>query len=508
MRSWLSLIPAGLAALTGCNDLWGDQSRQNPNNCMVQGGACPVGMVCSALTERCEPASDMAAAELALTAVSPRSAPPGSEVRLTISGARFASGATVQVNSVSASAVEVRSPQQILATAPAMGTACGPVPIRVTNPNGRSVSDATLFRYVPQSLGFQPQEPPLTQVGARTLIAQDLNEDGRTDLVVAGLASKPLALLLGQGNGTFQEVLPDTPLMGGAPAVAVGDVDSDGSKDVVAVGGVSGALARFLQKTKGVFTLQPALGSVAQTADLLVRDVTSDGKADILALSAAGGVTVFKQGGGEAQAATCAARHFLAEDLNRDGKADLVVVCTTPMGQSEGKLQVLLGKGDGTFTPAEVPLGVARPSTAVSADFNGDKIADLFIGDTVNDAAGHAYALLGKGDGGFSAPQALRLATLPVNLRMGEEFLVAAADLDCDGTPEALLSVGGAAGRVAIFTAGAGGFSGERTLAGLMLGTKAVTGLAVGDLNSDGRLDLAMARPGEDAVTVLLNSSQ
>jgi len=61
-------------------------------------------------------------------------------------------------------------------------------------------------------------------------------------------------------------------------------------------------------------------------------------------------------------------------------------------------LTILLGNGDGTFTPATVSPAAADPYSIVVADFNGDGIADL----AVSQSYGNVNVLLGKGNGTFT----------------------------------------------------------------------------------------------------------
>jgi len=78
----------------------------------------------------------------------------------------------------------------------------------------------------------------------RSLDVGDFNGDGKPDLVIsyASLTSAPshIAVLLGHGNGTFEEV--DTPVSLPYPLyMAVGDFNGDGKLDIVALDGDEGA---------------------------------------------------------------------------------------------------------------------------------------------------------------------------------------------------------------------------------------------------------------------------
>jgi hypothetical protein len=60
-----------------------------------------------------------------------------------------------------------------------------------------------------------------------------------------------------------------------------------------------------------------------------------------------------------------------AGDLNSDGNLDLVV-------STAGSIDVLLGKGDGSFKPP-INYPALNPATIVIADFNGDGKLDVAL---------------------------------------------------------------------------------------------------------------------------------
>src|SRR5262245_51299719 len=150
-------------------------------------------------------------------------------------------------------------------------------------------------------------------------------------------------------------------------------------------------------------------------------------------------------------------RTVTVADFNRDGKPDLVVVNAGPSSTTtiQTSVSVLLGNGDGSFRPAAttnilnggVAGGLAQ-SVAVG-DFNGDGQTDVALS-TAGGAAGPAVeVLLGKGDGSFQSNHLL----LPVGQT---PFSVAAGDFDRNGTLD--LVTANSNGTVSVLLGNGGGY--------------------------------------------------
>jgi peptidoglycan hydrolase-like protein with peptidoglycan-binding domain len=116
----------------------------------------------------------------------------------------------------------------------------------------------------------------------------------------------------------------------------------------------------------------------------------------------------------------------IVADIDGDGRDDLLNV-TTDVSSGTSTVNALLSKGDGTLEPITTPLPASYGIPA-SADFNGDGKSDL-----VMPLQQRVQVLLGKGDGTFD----LGSQTLPVPPFDGQPcaFLrnIVTGDFDHDG---------------------------------------------------------------------------
>src|SRR5438552_1604767 len=124
---------------------------------------------------------------------------------------------------------------------------------------------------------------------AYTAAVADVNGDSRPDLLLANQCAigsctgGTLGVLLGNGDGTFQPaVISSIPQASGGQQLAIADFDGNGTLDVA-----SGA-GNFLLLGNGDGTFQPALILGADGPGIAVGDFNLDGKPDL----AVGGVTI------------------------------------------------------------------------------------------------------------------------------------------------------------------------------------------------------------------------
>ena len=176
-------------------------------------------------------------------------------------------------------------------------------------------------------------------------------------------------------------------------------------------------------------------------------------------------------------------------DFDHDGKLDLAVVAGE---RNTNTVDILLGRGDGTFHLASsYTVGVGAYSV-VAVDFNRDGNLDLAV---ANSLSSYVSILLGNGDGTFRAgPQS---PPLPASATF-----VAAGDFNGDGKAD-LVTIG--SGDISILL---GNGNGTFEDAVVTQPSFAIQVIGVGDFNHDGKLDLAAAGTfgASSSVNILLGN--
>jgi hypothetical protein len=249
-------------------------------------------------------------------------------------------------------------------------------------PSAAGFSTASLLGIIPNS-----SNPP----GGNAGVVADFNGDGRLDQVIyngnldlKGTYNSGISILLGNGDGTF--TLKSSPVVGspGATAIAVvvGDFNNDGTPDLAVVNSGDNNIYILLGNGDGAFTDGTPVSTITPSSQT----------------------------------------NFVTGDFNGDGNADLAIA-------SGSQLEILLGKGDGTFIPLATQ-SVPSPSQMVVSDFNKDGKADLAM---VNGNGPSVF--LGNGDGTFFAAPAISL-----NCPSSSCDSVAVGDFNGDGKPDLVVT--------------------------------------------------------------------
>jgi hypothetical protein len=337
-----------------------------------------------------------------------------------------------------------------------------------------------------------------------TILAADANADGQTDIIVGDYAN--VVTFLGNGDGTFQFPLSSytaVPIR----FLTTCDCDHDGKLDLgIASGEQNGSSRILFGEGDGRFEReeQPHFAESANTSVIHLGDLDGDGITDIAAGNLFQGQvtvrivdpTVFVYFNlGTVYAAGNGASSMVVVDFNGDGHLDIAVA-----NEFSDDVSVLFGHGQGLFRDERRFRAGVGPAALVSGDFDADGNLDLAVANSRSD---DLTLIFGAGDNTPEAPPPFRfpVASDPVLLRL--------ADLNGDSRLDVLTGSSTGPALSVSLGSGDGSFESARAfdadLGGGAFGR--FRSVAVGDLNNDGRADVAVMPRLREEVAVHLSAA-
>jgi hypothetical protein len=320
----------------------------------------------------------------------------------------------------------------------------------------------------------------------------DFNGDGFADLAVAAAGASAAAILLGKGDGTFQDAV-TYPTGSNPSAIVAADLNHDGILDLVTADAGSNTISILLGKGDGTFAAATQVAVGSAPVALAVADFNSDGIPDIAVANSGSNNISILPGRGDGtfqtaltQAAGTSPHSLVAADLNGDGLMDLAVA---NFGSND--LWILFGNGNGTFSRDATYATGGSPRAVVADNLTTTGAIDLVV---ANSASNTVSVFLGQGAGRFADGVEFPTGVGPVSMATGDfnsdglqDIAVANAT---DGTISLLLGLGTGAFQTAIsFPAGSGPSS-----------------VLAGDFNRDGLRDLVAANSVSNNFSMLLGA--
>jgi Bacterial Ig-like domain (group 3)/FG-GAP-like repeat len=342
----------------------------------------------------------------------------------------------------------------------------------------------------------------------------DVNQDGKLDVVVSN-QNGVIAVVLGNGDGTFQAPRTIAALPAGTYPIVSADVNRDGIPDVVVLKTATASVAIYQGRGDGSFA-GPRTVVVGNSPTFMVTaDLNGDQTPDLIFNATVantvqwppnGFTYLLGDGNGGFNAPVTVMSSYgtgrsvlTAGDVNNDGHQD-VITC-----DGAGNAQVFLGDGHGAFSElSPFPDGVGPmggESQLLLADLYGNGKLDLVVGNFGSQGyTGPLMVLEGNGDGTFGGSVSLKAGFFPT--------YVASADMNGDGRQDLLVANTVSSSVTVLINHGGGNFTSAAdnyatAFLESNLSLDAVGLLGVGDFNNDGKPDVEVA--SINGLNVLMN---
>ena len=360
---------------------------------------------------------------------------------------------------------------------------------------------------------FQTKQDFATGTNPFSVAIGDLDGDGKPDLAVANNGSNTVSVYRNTstsgsiGTGSFAAKVDFA--TGGLPySVAIGDLDGDGKPDL--------SVANFVSNNVSVIRNKSTIGSIDFYAkvdfatdtfpgSVAIGDLDGDGKPDLAIANQRGTVSVMRNNSTSGSIGFYAKVDFATGrlpysvaigDLDGDGKPDLAV-----SNSFLNIVSVFRNKSTSRSIDfyAKVDFATGKqPRPVAIGDLDGDGKPDLAVS---NIDSRTVSVILNKSTSGtidFDAKVDFAPGTSPISVAMG--------DLDGDGKPDLAVANQGS-NNVSVIrnksTSGSISFDAKEDFA---TGGSPYS-VAIGDLDGDGRPDLVVANFVSSTISVLRNAS-
>jgi hypothetical protein len=343
-------------------------------------------------------------------------------------------------------------------------------------------------------VAFTPYETRAVGSGGVAVAIADVTGDGRDDVLMTTGAQymnqdHRLVVFAQRADGYLGA--PQFHATDGVSAdsmgLATGDLNGDGDADV-AVGTGTGVDV-YMQGPDGLGE-RVLFPTDAPARHVLIADMTGDGRNDIVAASDPQ-VTLLTATGAGFSASTLGLTTYesaiAATDVDGDGRQELLQLSGVGPGMVEIFAPEPDGSGGDRWWSRDIPTGAAHAFRGLeAADVTGDGLVDLIVNHMSNSPYARIHVVPQIAGGAFGEPVVLPSYDLPYTIRAG--------DMDGDGRNDVVVLHSGWMAASVYLQREGGTLGAPQRFALPMNNHYDSQALALGDLNGDGRTDIAVAQ--------------
>lgn len=465
-----------------------------------------------------------------ITGFSPNPAVPGAF--MTISGTNFSPVATsnivyfgaVQATVLSASETNLTVIVPVGATFSPISETVGGLTAWADESFLPTFSSSAVF----SSASLGPQLVLPTGTGPNKVVIADLDGDGKPDLIVSDDYGSTISLYRNiSTNGVLSTASFAPPVTLATPSgsyspygLVVADVDGDGKLDII--------VSDDSQPLVSIYRNNCTPGNISSTSfaarvdfatgttpmGIAMRDLDGDGRPDLVVANAGDGtISIFRNTGvpGSLTTNSFAPRvdiptgsgcdDVVVADLDGDGKPD--IVAANDGGSTLSVLQNLSTPGSLTFAAPVSLLTLNEPVNLAVGDLDGDGKPDLIVASYLPDSEVSVFR-------NVSIPGSLTTDSFAPRVDFalgGRGHTPALADLDGSGKPS-LAVVTELSSLLSVFrnVSTPGSFTNSSLAPRIDFGTGwNAWGVAIGDLDGDGRPDIVFANSYDSTISIYQN---